>query len=139
MAGKGKDPDQVDRALADARRAIGTLGDLLDDEDQATLEKVARAMEEIGPFAVGPLAAALPKARSVGHRLAIIGGLLYFAPQARAPVARALTGVLKRGSETRASCRRLRAHLSKLLMDDQIESATKAQSATAGSRSPETV
>ena len=88
-------PDQVDRAVATIRRGIGQLVGLLGDEDWTTIEKVATALAEIGPFCVGPLASALPRARTPRHRAAIIGVLLTFGSRARAPVLRALTAVLK--------------------------------------------
>jgi hypothetical protein len=119
-------PDQVDRALADARRAIGKLVQLLDDEDGAIVAKAARALEEVGPFAVGPLAAALPRAGSLRLRLLIVGGLPHFARQARPAVTRALTAALGREKDPLVQ-RAVRGALGRVIMDDIVESATKAR------------
>ena len=62
-------------------------------EDLAVLMHVAGAFEEIGPFAVGPLIAALPKASSPRHRLAIVGALFSFGQQAKAPATCVLSRV----------------------------------------------
>jgi hypothetical protein len=67
----GSKPDRVDRALASARRSVGRLVALLGEEDQAVLEDAARGLAGFGPFAVGPPAAALPRAVSPRHRAAI--------------------------------------------------------------------
>src|SRR3954449_247645 len=88
--------DQVDRAIVAVERAVGRLVSLLGDDDPAVLERAALALAEIGPFAVGPLAAALPKAASSRHRAIIIGALLTFGRQAKVPVMNALIGTLKR-------------------------------------------
>jgi hypothetical protein len=77
--------DRADRALAAVRRGVGELVELLGDEDQAVIEKAALALGEVGPYCVGPLAAALPRARSPRHRAAIIGALMTFVPQAAGP------------------------------------------------------
>src|SRR5947209_1166951 len=89
-------PDRVARAMANIKTAVGRLALLLADEDPATAGKAAEAVAEIGPFAVGPLTAALPKGPSPRHRAAIIGALLTFGHQAKAPVARALRGAMER-------------------------------------------
>ena len=107
---------------------------LLGAEDRPTVEKAALALAEIGPFAVGPLAAALPRGRSARHRLAIIGMLVCFGPRAGAPATRALTGILKREKDPHVLTAAQAAFV-KLVMDDINESATKAQIAPTGSRS----
>jgi hypothetical protein len=60
--------DRVDRAVASVRAAVRRLGGLLDDEDPATVETVGAALAGIGPFAVGPLAAALARSPSPWNR-----------------------------------------------------------------------
>src|SRR6187397_773559 len=74
----------ADRAVASIRAAIGRLALLLGDEDPATVDAAATALGAIGPFAVGPLAAALPKGASPRHRAAIIAALLSFDKQEKA-------------------------------------------------------
>ena len=91
--------DQVDRAIVAVERAIGRLVALLGDDDPAVMERAALTLAEIGPFAVGPLAAALPRAASSRHRAIIIGALLTFGRQAKVPVMDALIGELKRESD----------------------------------------
>jgi len=59
------------------------------------VEQGVRAPAGVGPFAVGPLASALPRAASPRHRAAILGALLTFGPRARAPVLRALAGAVQ--------------------------------------------
>jgi HEAT repeat protein len=86
----------ADRAVARIRAAIGRLAVLLGDEDPATVEAAAMALGAIGPFAVGPLAAALPRGPSPRHRAAIVAALLSFGSQEEAAVARALEGALER-------------------------------------------
>src|SRR4051812_24206175 len=83
---KKSPPDRVDQDLADARAAVGRLVGLLCDEERATVEQAAGALEEIGPFAVGPLVAALPEATSTRERAVIVKVLENFAPLAQEPV-----------------------------------------------------
>ena len=84
----------ADRAVASIRAAVGKLALLLGDEDPATFDTAATALGAIGPFAVGPLAAALPKGPSPRHRAAIVAALMSFGAQEKAAVARALRGAL---------------------------------------------
>jgi hypothetical protein len=63
----------ADRAVACIRAAAGRQPCCLGDEDPATFETAAMALGAIGPFAVGPLTAALPKGPSPRHRVAIVG------------------------------------------------------------------
>src|SRR4051794_38005110 len=70
--------DQVDRAIVAVERAVGRLVAMLGDDDPAVLERAALALEQIGPFAVGPLASGLKTAASSRHRVVIIGALLTF-------------------------------------------------------------
>src|SRR4051794_4468708 len=93
---KKSPPDPVDRAVASARAAVGRLIQLLCGADGVMVEKAAGALVEIGPFCVGPLAAALPRAESPRDRLVILGAMLTFAPQAKVAVGRALNAALKR-------------------------------------------
>jgi HEAT repeat protein len=86
----------ADRAVATIRAAIGRLALLLGDDDPATIDAAATALDAIGPFAVGPLAAALPKGPSTRHRAAIVAALMAFGAQENAAVARALRGALER-------------------------------------------
>jgi len=64
------------QAVACIRTAVSRLALLLGDEDPATSETAAIALGAIGPFAVGPLAAALPKGPSPRHRAAIVNKIL---------------------------------------------------------------
>ena len=109
----------AERAVAGIRAAVGRLGLLLGDEDPATAEAAAMALGAIGPFAVGPLAAALPKGPSPRHRAAIIAALLTFGAQEKAAVARALRGALERDPDphVRAAAR---ACLARLILDDLV-------------------
>jgi HEAT repeat protein len=86
----------ADRAVDRIRTALGRLALLLGDEDPATVEAAAMALGAIGPFAVGPLAAALPKGPSPRHRAAIVAALMTFGEQEKVAVARALKGALDR-------------------------------------------
>lgn len=87
---RAEPPDRVDRAVTGIRSAVGRLVGLLGDEDEAVVGKALAALEEVGPFAVGPLASALPRAPSSRHRAAILGVLTYFGPRAEVQVERAL-------------------------------------------------
>jgi hypothetical protein len=93
-----REPAQVvDRAALAVRRAIGRLVQLLGDDDLAVVYGAALALDELGARAVvGPLAAALPRARAPRHRAAIIGALFTYRKAERAAVLRALTGAMKR-------------------------------------------
>src|SRR4051812_45905843 len=87
---KAEPPDRVDRTVKGVKAAVGRLVGLLGDEDEAVVRKALAALEEVGPFAVGPLAAALPRAPSPRHRAAILGALTYLGPRAAVQVVRAL-------------------------------------------------
>src|SRR4051794_15424896 len=89
-------PHPVDRAVARARAAVGQVIELLCDEDRGTVERAAAALTEIGAFAVGPLAAALPRAGSARGRLAIAGALLALGPGDPGAAVRALARAVKR-------------------------------------------
>jgi hypothetical protein len=69
---------------------------VLGEGDPAVIGKAAVAIVEVGPFAVGPLASALPRSSSPGHRLAILACLMTIGPQARAEVSGVLAGAVKR-------------------------------------------
>jgi HEAT repeat protein len=109
----------ADRAVANIRAAIGRLALLLGDEDPATVEAAAMALGAIGPFAVGPLAAALPRGPSPRHRAAIVAALLTFGAQEKAAVARALRGALERDPDphVRAAAE---ACLTRLILGDLV-------------------
>ena len=62
----------------------------------ATVDAAAMALGAIGPFAVGQLAAALPKGPTPRHRAAIAAALVSFGAQEKAAVARALRRALER-------------------------------------------
>src|SRR5688572_21116341 len=93
--------DRVDRAVASVRAAVGRLIRLLCDEDPATFAKAAEAMMAVGPFAVGPLVAALGRAKSSRDRRVIIGALLTVGPMEMTPVMRALNTTLERDPDPR--------------------------------------
>lgn len=105
--------DEVDRAVAAARRAIGRLAALLGEEEWPAVGKAALALERLGPFAVAPLAAALPRARSPRHRLAIAGVLMGFAHHDRGEVAKAPDAAVRRekAPEVRARLAAARSHV----------------------------
>ena len=109
----------ADRALISVRAAVVQPALLLGDEDPATFEAAAMALGAIGPFAVGPLAAALPKGPSPRHRAAIVAALLTFGAQEKAAVARALRGALEHDPDphVRAAAR---ACLARLIMGDLV-------------------
>src|SRR5437660_6762641 len=86
----------ADRAVAGIRAAVARLALLLGDDDPATVDAAATAVGAIGPFAVGPLAAALPNGPSPRHRAAIAAALMTFGAQEQAAVGRALRGALER-------------------------------------------
>jgi hypothetical protein len=97
--------DEVDRAVAAARRAVGRLGRLLGDEDEGMMRKAAVALEEIGPFAIGPISSALRRAKEPRHRLIIMGMLMSFAKQARGPVSAALSAAVAREKDPHVRAR----------------------------------
>src|SRR4051794_30810178 len=116
-------PDRVDRAMANIKTAVGQLALMLGDEDQATAGKAAEALAAVGPFAVGPLAAALPKGPSPRHRAAILGALVTFGPQAKAPVARALNKAMESDPDPHIRAM-ARAALARLILSDVMTSPT---------------
>jgi HEAT repeat protein len=98
---EGNTPDvKVARAVASVRRAIGGLVRLLGDEDFAVVEAAIPALVALGaPAAVGPLAAALPRAPTPRHRGAILTALVSFAGAEKAAVVRALIGASRRETD----------------------------------------
>jgi len=89
--------DEVELATAAVRRGIGRLVALLGDDDRAVIDKAAVTLGEFGAAAVvEPLAAALQRAPSPRHRLAIMGALLAIGTQERAAVTQALTDAVSR-------------------------------------------
>jgi HEAT repeat protein len=109
----------ADRAVASIRAAVGKLALLLGDEDPATFETAAMALGAIGPFAVGPLAAALPKGPSPRHRAAIVAALLTFGAQEKAAVTRALRGALERDPDPNVRVA-AQAALTRLILGDLV-------------------
>ncbi len=114
-------PDKVDKATADVRRAIGRLIGLLGDEDLAVVEKAVERLVEIGPFAVTPLAAALPRATTQCQAMRIIVMLQaigqHYPGPIQAAVGRALTAAIRN-----SRCPELRAFaaeaMSRLIMPE---------------------
>jgi HEAT repeat protein len=98
---KSAPPDQVDRAVGGIRRSVGRLVALLGDDDAAVVAKALTALDGVGPVAVGPLAAALPRAPSPRHRVLIITALKTFGPGDEAPALRALAGATERDPDER--------------------------------------
>jgi len=82
----------------------------------------------IGPFAVGPLAAALPKGPSPRHRAAIIAALVSFGAQEKAAVTRALRGAVERDPDpnVRAAAE---ACLTRLTLGDLVSKPSATPSA----------
>ena len=89
-------PDEVDRAVLAARKAVGRLVKLLSEDDPGLVQRALHALGELGPFSVGPLAAALPRAASPRQGLIIVRVLMHFSGQARPEVVRALTAAARR-------------------------------------------
>jgi HEAT repeat protein len=67
-----KPTDEVDEAVASARRAIGKLVRLLAHEDQSVMNRAIRALVEFGDAASEPLAANLLRAKTTRFRGQII-------------------------------------------------------------------
>jgi HEAT repeat protein len=113
----------ADRALISVRAAVIKLALLLGDDDPATAEAAAMALGAIGRFAVGPLAAALPKGPSPRHRAAIVAALLTFGAQEKAAVVRALRGALERDPDphVRAAAQEC---LTRLILGDLVSTSS---------------
>jgi hypothetical protein len=88
--------DEVDRATAALRRAVGRLIRLLGHDDPRVVARAALALHELGPSAAGPLAAALPRAGSRRAKVMIIAALQEAGPAARAAATAAMWLVMKR-------------------------------------------
>jgi HEAT repeat protein len=89
--------DDVERAVEATHRAIGRLVALLGHEDAFTVRKASLALLELGGEAVvGLLAAALPRAKSPRHRLAIAGTLYQLGEEMMPQVAAALADAYRR-------------------------------------------
>ena len=110
----------ADRAVASIRAAVGRLALLLGDEDPATADAAATALGAIGHFAVGPLAAALPKGPSPRHRAAIVAALLSFGAQEKVAVARALRGAVERDPDRHVRAV-AEACLTRLILGDLVD------------------
>jgi len=82
--------DPVDRARTAVARSIRELAKLVGCEDQDVSRRAERALRDIGPYCVGPLAAALAKEPNLRNRLAIIFLLLAFGREAETDVSTAL-------------------------------------------------
>jgi hypothetical protein len=91
--------DQADHAVAALGGSVDELVWLLGDEDVAVVEAAAAALDGVGPDCLGPLAAALPRARSARHRALIVAALTAFGPRALRPVGRALEQAAKRNRD----------------------------------------
>ena len=119
--GTAVERNEVDRAAAGVRRAIGCLIALLGDEDLVTICGAFETLVSIGAFAAEPLATALPRAASVRHRAAIMNCLMELAPVARPPVLRAMLRASQRDCDPalRASAgQNLVALTGAIVMDD---------------------
>ncbi len=92
-------PDEVDRAVLAARRAVGRLVTILGEDDPEVVQRALHALGEIGPFSVGPLASALPRAESPRQRIIIVRALMHFSGQARPAVVRALIAAVRRETD----------------------------------------
>jgi hypothetical protein len=95
-SGVAEEKGEVDRAAVGVRRAIGRLIALLGSDDQGEVAGAAVTLISIGAFAAGPLAAALPRARSVAHRAGIMTCLMELSPVARAGAMRAMSLAMRR-------------------------------------------
>ena len=118
----------ADRAVATIRAEVRKLALLLGDEDPATVDAAAMALGAIGPFAVGPLAAALPKGPTKRHRAAIVAALVSFGEHEKAAVARALRGALERDPDpdVRAAAE---ACLTRLILGELVSKPSATPSA----------
>jgi hypothetical protein len=95
-SGVAEEKGEVDRAAEGVRRAIGRLIMLLGSDDQQEVAGAYEMLIAIGAFAAGPLAAALPRARSVAHRAGIMSCLMELSPVARAEAMRAMSEAMRR-------------------------------------------
>jgi hypothetical protein len=95
-SGVAEEEGEVDRAAEGVRRAIGTLIALMDSHDQGVVAGAYVTLISIGAFAAGPLAAALPRAKSVAHRAGIMSCLMELSPVARAEAMRAMSEAMRR-------------------------------------------
>ena len=89
-------PDEVRKAEAAIRRGINRLIAMLGDCNRSVLEEAALALHDLGAAVVGPLGAALPRVKSLEHRLAIIGMLITYAGERNAEVAGTLAKAVLR-------------------------------------------
>jgi HEAT repeat protein len=98
--------------------AIGRLAELLADDDPTVAARAAEALAEVGPYVVGPLAAALRRAKPPRHRAAIIGALLTFGPPAPSRAGRALLAAARGDPDPRVRAA-AEAALTALLLADE--------------------
>lgn len=87
--------DDVDRAVADAQRAVDTLVRLLTHADHNLALKAALTVGEVGSLPVRPLIAAFSRAKSSHHRLAMLVLLRELAPPFDLEVIGAMSRVLE--------------------------------------------
>jgi hypothetical protein len=109
--------DRVGRAVAGVRRAIGRLVALLGDDDTAVVSRAAAALAEVGPYAVGLLAAALRRAPKPRHRATIVVVLATLGPRVVGPAGRALRAAARRDPDPRVRAA-AEAALTALLLAD---------------------
>ena len=107
--------DDVKKAEPTIRRGINRLIALLGDCNRSVLAEASLALDNLGTAAVvGPLAAALARAKSPGHRLAIVGMLVPYAVERNAEVAGALARAVQRERDPQVSAT-IRAALSHVI------------------------
>jgi hypothetical protein len=86
---------QVDRTVSSIGAAIRRLTLLLDTEPEVA-EQVALELTKIGPYAAGPMAAALRRSKSNQQKFRIIQLLVQLGPQVHVIAGRALLDLLNR-------------------------------------------
>jgi hypothetical protein len=65
-------PDEVDRAVASVKSAVGRLSRLVFSDDLRLVKKAAASVFDIGAFAAGPVAKAISRAPDPRQRMALL-------------------------------------------------------------------
>jgi hypothetical protein len=111
--------DEVDLATAALRRAVGRLIRLLGHDDPRVVTRAALALHELGPYAAGPLAAALPRAGSRRAKVMIIAALRGGGAATRAAATAAAWRAMRREEDPVVRAAAHRAH--RWLMREALE------------------
>lgn len=117
--------DEVDRAVAAVRRAIGRLIQLLDHEDDDVVLATGIALDTLGGRAVvGPLSAALSRAGSIRHRALIVQVLKSLGPEVKPAVLPVLLAAKERERDPRVLAT-IHMALNDLLLSDLDTARTR--------------